>query len=367
MNRFLKMALLPLVRLLSACSNALDNILFDLVPHPQEPQERQYNIRQVEFVNPTDGTLLAGELTYPTEGESFPAVVLISGHESGAPPASRNDEIAGHQYFLVISHLLTQRGYAVLRYDNRGVGDSTGDYMTASDNEFSADAAAALKWLRESSNIRLTSSGFLGHSQGGIKALLAAEIEPPDFIISLAGISVETTAQAVVRQNQEINRANGIPQSLSDLQVKELTDIFEILRISSTKEQAQSLLREYTRNAGITDVDHIQNVVDQFGSNWWFTEAHRDIKPLIKKYRGPVLALFGAKDLLVSAAINEAPTRHLLRHPQSEVHTFDHLNHLFQTAKKGTGPQEYWEIETTIEEYVIEKIDDWTTSINSMS
>ncbi len=363
MKSFVKSIFLPIVGLLTACSSTFDEVLFSLVSHPQEPKERLYNIKKVEFINPRDGTKLVGELTYPAHGERFPALVLVSGHSGGEPPAGRDNDIAGHKYFLVISHLLTLRGYAVLRYDNRGVGESSGEYIDVSDNEFSSDAAAALQWLRENSGVQLLSSGFLGHSQGGIKSLIAAHIETPDYIISLAGIGVETTAETVVRQDQQINKAKGVKQSTTDRQAKELTDIFEILRISKDRDQAQSLIRQYALDAGVTDKKHIQKLVDTFGSIWWFTEAHRDLKPLIGGHDGPVLALFGSKDLLVSASINEAPTRDLLRHPQSEVYTFENLNHLFQTAKKGTGPEEYWEIEKTIEEQVIEKIDVWVKAI----
>jgi pimeloyl-ACP methyl ester carboxylesterase len=362
MRVFLKNITISLAVLISACSNTIDNILFSLVPHPQEPKVRPYNIKQVEFVNSQDGTKLSGELTYPAEGEYFPAFVLISGHSGGEPPAGRDSIITGHKYFLVISHLLTIRGYAVLRYDNRGVGESKGEYTSASDNEFASDAASALKWLRDRSGIEISSSGFLGHSQGGIKSLIAADLDKPDYIVSLAGIGTETAAELVIRQNQDINKAKGVNPSVTDQQTKELSDIFEILRVSKDRIQAQDAIRKYAIDAGITSKKHIQKLADEFGSVWWFTEAHRDIKQLIRNYDGPILALYGSKDLLVSSSIEAGPTRSLLHHPQSEVFTFEGLNHLFQKAKKGIGPEEYWEIETTIEEEVIEKIDTWMSS-----
>ncbi|QIL88689.1 hypothetical protein GNX18_02055 [Microbulbifer sp. SH-1] len=46
-----------------------DELLFKLVPRPQEPSERLYNIVQVKFINPWHGTELSGELTYPAEGK----------------------------------------------------------------------------------------------------------------------------------------------------------------------------------------------------------------------------------------------------------------------------------------------------------
>ena len=356
-------SIVGIVGCFAGCRSAVERILFSLVSHPQTPTERPYIVKEVVFINPHDGTKIAGELTYPSTGDSFPAFVLVSGHEAGEPGTGRNCDITGHKYFLVISHLLTMRGYAVLRYDDRGTGESSGDYATASDNEFASDAAAALKWLRERSGIKLVSSGFLGHSQGGSKSLLAAYTEKPDYIIGLAGIVIETTAEVVIRQNRDINNAKGVDPSITDQQIQELKDIFKIIRASEDRDEVKKRLRQYAMDAGVTNEKHIQKFVDEFGSNWWFLETHRDQKALIQDYDGPVLALFGSKDLIVSASANELSIRELLRHPQSETYTFDGLNHIFQKARKGIGPEEYWEIETTIEEEVIEKIDVWIKSI----
>ncbi|WNO07759.1 alpha/beta hydrolase family protein [Teredinibacter sp. KSP-S5-2] len=359
----LKKLLLVPIGILAACSNSFDNMIISLVPRPQAPKERPYQIREIEFNNPQDGIKIAGELTYPSTGNDFPAFVLISGHEDGASPANRNSEITGHKYFLVISDLLTKRGYAVLRFDNRGVGKSSGDYTTASDDEFASDAAAALKWLREESNIPLSLTGFLGHSQGGVKALLAASHEKPDFIVALAGLGVETSTELFVRQNQTLNKHEGMNQTQIDQMCREITDIIAILQNSNTLNEARENIREYAVNSGVDNEKNIQNLVNHFATNWWYKEVRRDPIALLKSYDGPILSLFGSKDLLVSSSINEAPVRKLLINPQSEALTYDGLNHLFQTAKKGTGPYEYWEIETTIEEKVVDKIDSWTKSI----
>lgn len=368
MSRLYKLITIPLVIFITACNSKLEALLISLIPHPQVPKERSYIIQQVEFINTIDGTKLAGELTYPSKGKCFSALVLVSGHSLDEPPAGRDYQIKGHKFFLVISHLLTLRGYAILRYDNRGVKKSSGEYTMASDYEFSFDAAGALKWLRKDSGLQLASSGFLGHSQGGVKSLLAAELIDPDYIVSLAGIGVETVSEILLRQNQEINKAKGVAQSTTDQQTKELNAIFKILRTSKDRCQAKNALRKYAISKGVTNKKHIQKLINEYGSVWWFSEINRGSKLQLDEYDFPVLALFGSKDLLVSALVNEAPARNLLRHQNSEVYTFAGLNHLFQTAKKGIGPEEYWEIEITIEEKVIEKIDSWIQfNINATS
>jgi len=346
---------------ISSCSSTIDNIIVNMVPRPQEPTDRPYKVREVQFINRGDGTRISGELTYPASGESFPALVLISGTASNEPPFDRNSEITGHKYFLVISDLLTKRGYAVLRFDNRGTGSSSGSYKNATDQDFASDAATALKWLREDSGLRISSSGYLGHSQGSVKATLATRIEEADFMVFLAG-GVETIAQTIIRQNSEINKTKGINQSIIDQQSRELADILNILRTSVNREAAERRIRKYALNAGISDESRIQLVVNEFASTWMFVEAHRNPAPLINDYKRPILALFGSKDLLVSSSVNAPLIREVLVNPNSEVYIFDGLNHLFQTADKG-GPDEYWKISNTINEIVIEKIDNWVQPI----
>ena len=207
-----KILLFPLAALLASCNSKFDDFLFSTIPHPQEPEERPYIVKPVEFINPRDGTKLSGELTYPANGKIFNAFVLIAG-ESGNPPPNRDNHVTGHNYFLVISHLLTMRGYAVLRYDTRGGGESGGDFLSATDTEYSSDAAAALEWLNNKSGVAISSSGYIGHSQGGIKALVASQWQQPDYVIGLGGVGTQTIAETIIQQNRDINDAKGIEQA----------------------------------------------------------------------------------------------------------------------------------------------------------
>jgi len=259
--------------------------------------------------------------------------------------------------------MLTNLGYAILRYDNRGTGDSSGEYVNATDQDFATDAAAALKWLREQSGLNISASGYLGHSQGSVKASLATRIEKADFMIFLAG-GIETLAQSLIHQNASINKSRGIQQSIIDQQSRELADILNILSTSNDREEAEYIIRKYAVGAGFTDKKRIQMIVDSYASTWMYVEAHRNPAPLIKSYEGPILALYGSKDLLVLSSINAPLIKQVLENPNSEVYIFDGLNHLFQTADKG-GPDEYWTITNTINKSVIDKIDNWVQSIIS--
>ena len=102
----------------------LDLVLYKVdkveeVKRPQEPKEPfPYKVEEVKFENKIDNITLAGTLTIPMEGNNFPAVIIITG--SGGQ--NRDEEILGHKPFLVIADYLTRNGFAVLRYDDRGIG-----------------------------------------------------------------------------------------------------------------------------------------------------------------------------------------------------------------------------------------------------
>src|SRR5690606_34150342 len=108
-----------------------------------------YNSEEVLFENETDDVVLAGTLTFPKEGNNFPAVVMITG--SGGQ--DRNEELLGHKPFLVIADYLTQNGIAVLRFDDRGISQSTGNHDAATSEDFAKDVLAAVQFLKDREEI----------------------------------------------------------------------------------------------------------------------------------------------------------------------------------------------------------------------
>src|SRR6185436_5275475 len=103
---------------------------------PQQPAKPYpYREEELTFRNPAAGITLAGTLTLPNGRGPFPAVVLMS----GSGPQDRDEALLGHKPFLILADQLTRAGIAVLRYDDRGVGKSTGNFSTATHLDFAAD------------------------------------------------------------------------------------------------------------------------------------------------------------------------------------------------------------------------------------
>ena len=122
------------------------------------------------FRSENGGVVLAGTLSFPEGRGPHPAVILISG--SGAQ--NRDEEIFGFQPFRLIAEHLTREGIAVLRYDDRGVGGSSGSVSDATSEDFAGDVLAALDLLGSRPEIDPAAIGLLGHSEGGMVAPLAA-------------------------------------------------------------------------------------------------------------------------------------------------------------------------------------------------
>lgn len=141
-----------------------------VVNRPQEPSlPLPYHTEEVKFSTSDGAATLAGTLCYPVgykAGKKVPVVLMVTG--SGAQ--NRDEELFGHKYFLVIADWLARNGIASLRYDDRGVGQSTGDFKTSTTADFAQDAAAGLVFLRRTK--AFSKVGILGHSEGGAVAYI---------------------------------------------------------------------------------------------------------------------------------------------------------------------------------------------------
>ena len=91
----------------------------------EPPPPFPYIVEEVSYGN--SELTLSGTLTLPITTGPFPAVILIHGSSA----LDRDETILGHKPFLVLSDHFTRHGIAVLRFDKRGVGKSTGNYDNA--------------------------------------------------------------------------------------------------------------------------------------------------------------------------------------------------------------------------------------------
>ena len=132
---------------------------------------------------------------------------------SGSGPQDRNSELLNHKPFLVIADYLTKRGIAVLRVDDRGTGESEGNYNKTGLKGFVNDTKSAFEFLKTHKEINHSKIGLIGHSLGGVIApIIASENTDVSFIVILAGSGIRGD-KLMLLQKEQIERKMGSPRS----------------------------------------------------------------------------------------------------------------------------------------------------------
>jgi len=149
----------------------------------------QYTYKDVPFTS-ADGTTLMGRISLPKSDSPVPAFMALHGSEQGTRDNFGNKVMA--QYMI-------SRGFAVLNYDKRGVGDSDGIYQEAASSsnlqKIAEDAIAGAEYLASRPEIDAKRIGLIGGSQAGwVIPLAASQSSAISHLVILSG-PVESTLQ----------------------------------------------------------------------------------------------------------------------------------------------------------------------------
>lgn len=334
------------------------------VNHPQEPKRPfPYTEEEVTFES-TNGVKLAGTLTYPSTGENFPAVVMVT----GSGPQNRDEELLGHKPFLVISDYLTRHGIAVLRYDDRGTNSSTGDYAKATTKDNADDALAGVEFLKKHKKINSKKIGIIGHSEGGLIApIVAVKSKDVAFIIMLAGPGLSGD-KILNLQRELIGRAEKMNEDTLKMNQVLAEKIFAIIKKEKDNKKASAQIRKIMLEALPDSLKNdmktsfeISQQIASLTSPWMRFFLSFDPQKSLKKVKCPVLALNGEKDLQVPPKENIVAIENALKKAGNKDYTvkkIPELNHLFQHCTTGS-PTEYATIEETFSPEVLEIIGEW--------
>lgn len=336
---------------------------------PQDPvPPLPYESLDVTYENKAAKVRLAGTFTYPKNARGVPAVLLLTG--SGAQ--DRDEALLGHRPFLVLADYLTRRGIAVLRVDDRGVGGSTGNSLTATTADLAADALAGVAFLKSRPEVNPRKIGLVGHSEGGIIAPLAA-IRSPDvaFIVLLAGTGV-SGEEILYHQGELIARVQKAGEkSIADARDLQ-SELFRVLRdepdnakalekIARVVDESESLAKAPTEEAKAAVRAEVQAQAQGMITPWFRYFLTYDPAPTLSKVRCPVLALNGEKDLQVDPRQNLPPIERALKASGNRDVTIKELpglNHLFQHSETGS-PAEYGRIDETFAPEALQIVGDW--------
>jgi pimeloyl-ACP methyl ester carboxylesterase len=335
---------------------------------PQEPvKPYPYREEEVTFRNSVENFDLAGTLTLPEGAGPFPAVVMIT----GSGQEDRNETVFAHKPFLVIADYLTRNGIAVLRYDDRGYGESKGNAANATSLSFADDAAAAVTYLLGRPEINPKKIGLAGHSEGGIIApIVASKNKNIAFIISLAGPGV-SGYDILSKQTRDVLTASGSSEKEVEDAWAANSSLFKIIMAQPDQRKAAKEAMEWFSKdldtKGLKPDERKDKTaafaqgIGQVNNAWMRYFLSTDPAVFWKEVKCPVLALNGDKDLqvnyeqnlpVIKAAVNSGGNK-MVKTVIMPGH-----NHLFQHCTTGS-PAEYITIEETFSPEALDIITKW--------
>jgi len=343
-------------------------VIFSISVSAQSFREEEVTIVNGEIT-------LSGTLSFPAgSSKNYKTIILVT----GSGPQNRDSEIFGFKSFKILADFLNAQGYAVLRYDDRGVGKSTGKTVNQSTTaELAEDAHQAYLFLRSRKDIDTKRIGLFGHSEGGIVVPIVASTEPTvAFVILASGFGVKgvelTNAQqaAILRSsgmsddfikasgvmNREVMRLMSDPNT-TDQQLTDFVKVETLKLLPLLPESIQAQIPDKESYANMT----AQQVIAQSKSPWIRYYMNYDPLPTLKKVKCPALILFGELDTQVLASQNRDLMKDALVNAGNKnvtAVTIKKANHLFQEATTGS-PMEYSTLKKEFVPEFLNVIHDW--------
>ncbi len=341
---------------------------------PQTPKPPfTYTSEDVVYTNKDNSISYGATITIPEGKGTFPAAIIVSG--SGAQ--NRDFDFFEHKFYAVLANALSNKGYIVLRVDDRGTGKTTGSFAEATTLDFANDAQAGLDYLLTRPEVNKKKLGIIGHSEGGIVApLIAAERKDIDFIVLLAapGVPVE---ELMLKQNHSILLQQGMNEQNLDaylnLYKNLLRDVLTTTTVNGALQAGTKSMQQWlttTDAAIVSSMGYNQpeaqekivtSLIKSFATPWGKYFFGFNPLPYLQKLQCKVLAINGDADIQVDADMNLNSIQTALaksKAKQVTIKKIPGLNHLFQTCKTCTV-QEYGQLEETFSPLALKEIIDW--------
>lgn len=339
---------------------------------PQTPTPPfSYDSEDISFTNAKANVKLAGTITKPSTDGTFPTVILVA----GSGPNDRDETIFEHKPLWVIADHLTRNGFLVLRYDKRGVAQSTGKYATATTLDFAEDVKWAIEYLKSRDDVDISKIGIIGHSEGGVIApMVAYERDDINFIVLLAGMGTKGIDLIIDQNEIALRQINTDSNIIADIS-KANKDLFE----KAIKWQDNDADNTYidilldsiwnkspSSTKGNADKERfITTTKSTLLSPWYRYFLNIEPTEYLLKTKCAVLAINGGKDMQVLADKNLEMIEYALRkggNSNFKIRKYPNLNHLFQNSDTGQV-SEYINIEETFSEEVLIDIVDWIKAV----
>jgi len=243
--------------------------------------------RSVDARVAVQGAELAVTLSLPRAAADprVPALILLP----GSGPSTRSESDALAQPFL-------HAGFAVLTFDKRGCGASTGSWLTSSLQDMAADGRVLLEWLKARAGVDAGRIGLVGVSQGGwVAPLVASGRTDIAFLIGLTGGGISPREIERFDYERRLERAGVVSADLAaarrtiDAYFGYLSGEVPLTAVTSLLESGRD--RSWPGDLGIGRV-----LPSEAQRPAWAWVATFDPAPSLRSLPLPVLAMIGGRD-----------------------------------------------------------------------
>lgn len=306
-------------------------------------QQTTRNPTDVDVRIPGNGFTLAGTITTPPQVAGrlrHPAVILVG----GSGPVDREATVAGVPIFTQLAGALAERGFLVVRYDKRGVGQSGGRIERVTLQDYAEDVRAAVNWLRRRKDVDRSRLTVVGHSEGGAVAMLAAA-RTGDIKSLVLVAAPGTTGYDLVLEQQR--------RSL------------ELLKTGEDERKEKIELQERIQTAVLTGVGWEgvpKELRDRADTPWFRSFLEFDPADVMPRIRQPILIIQPELDRQVPTHHGERlieMARQRKRQAEAELVTIPAINHLLVPAETGEVGEYPFLKQKTISPQVAQRIADW--------
>ncbi|MDZ5473365.1 alpha/beta hydrolase [Bacillus sp. 31A1R] len=263
---------------------------------------------------------LAGTLTLP-EGnqEKYPLIVFV--HGSGDIDRDSNAKGLAINIFKELSDLAVAEGFATIRYDKRGVGESKGDFLEAGVYDLIDDAQAVLEFAKKQPGIDPDRVILLGHSEGSIIAPFVNERVPVNGMVLLAGTAeclARTTEWQREKMMEDVRSLRGFQGWL--------------LRLLKLDQKIEKMNEDMSKAILSTDAAVIKHKGKKINAKWNREHGVVDVSKVLVNAECPVLAITGTKDINVK--LTDLDKMRELIPGECETHVIENMNHILRKTDK---------------------------------
>jgi len=251
----------------------------------------------------TETGKIEGTLLLPSTSKKIPVVLIIAG--SGPTDRNGNNPVMTNNSLKMVADGLFENGFASVRYDKRGIGESKGAVVQESDLRFENYVEDAKSWVDLlNDDDRFSEIIILGHSEGSLIGMIASQKEGVKKFVSIAGVGVP--AGEILREQLKSQPPVVLEQSLP---------IIEKLEKGETEDNVPQMLYSLFRPS-----------VQPYLISWFKYDPRNEIA----KLNIPVLILQGTTDIQVSVSDAEKLAK---ANESAEKHVIEGMNHILKVAE----------------------------------